>query len=86
MTCGLGVFLPHLRGREVRLVTYVTTVSLMWTCRVGPSLGPWLCRRKRHLFCQNESSLSARHRPGWMVILADALSGPHLLYARLPRR
>ena len=81
--CGsLREFLPHLRGKAVRLFTDNTTVAVYVNKQVGGARSIPLSVRLEEilLWCQSSDILlSARHIPGKLNIVADALSRSHMV-------
>ena len=75
----LQEFLPYVRSRTVRLFTDNTTVACYVNKQGGArSRGLSLRAEQILLWCEsNQITLSARHVPGKLNILADALSRPH---------
>ena len=75
----LQAFLPQAKGRHIRLQMDNTTVAC-YLNKQGGARSTTLSARAEELllWCANQSiSLSARHIPGKLNILADALSRPH---------
>ena len=75
----LQEFLPTLTGKAVRLFTDNTTVAFYVNKQGGARSQPLSVKAERILlWCQSHQiALSARHVPGKLNIVADALSRPH---------
>ena len=81
--CSLQSFEQFLKGKTVRLCTGNTTVACYVNKEVGAQ-STHLCLRTEDmlLWCQSRGiSLSARHIPGKLNIVADALSAAHRVFS-----